>query len=88
MVAGVETMALDSKQFARTPSAGIVATTPIGRIEPPPIHLGELIDFVAPEFRSRYQQNCPPWPPDVFAVTATLLRRTGGYVRTVELLRP
>ena len=25
--------------------------------------------------------SCPAWPPDVFAVAATLMRRTGSYVR-------
>lgn len=31
---------------------------------------------------------CPSWPPDVFAIAASLLRRTGGYVDIVERWRP
>ncbi|MCB9781275.1 MAG: hypothetical protein H6742_22095 [Alphaproteobacteria bacterium] len=29
---------------------------------------------------------CPSWPPDVFALAAAVLHRTGAYVRVVELL--
>ena len=29
-------------------------------------------------------ESCPPWPPDVFAVTATVLQQTGGYVRVAQ----
>lgn len=38
----------------------------------------ELIEFVMPGARAH---RCPPWPPDVFAVAATVMKRTGAYVQ-------
>ncbi len=30
--------------------------------------------------------SCPPWPPDVFALTASALKRCGAYLRLLDLL--
>jgi len=41
----------------------------------------ELMQFVLP--RLAHEPTCPPWPPDAFAVVATVMRRTGAYVHCV-----
>lgn len=43
-----------------------------------PVTLGELIDHVAPNGLSL------EWPPDVFAVVASVLRRWGGYTSVID----
>jgi hypothetical protein len=43
---------------------------------------GELIEYLSPGALSR--KTCPLWPPDAFAICASLLRRTGAYVRLVD----
>jgi hypothetical protein len=40
--------------------------------------LAELIEFILP---GALTGPCPTWTPDAFAVAATLMRRTGAYVR-------
>lgn len=42
----------------------------------------ELLTFVYPSLSSS-AGSCPPWPPDAFAIVATLMRRNGAYVRAV-----
>jgi hypothetical protein len=44
--------------------------------------VGEFIEFLGPGLLG--QESCPPWPPDAFAVCASLLRRTGTYVRMLD----
>ena len=43
--------------------------------------VGEYLDYLGPGLTAG---PCPPWPPDVFALTASVLRRTGAYVRAQE----
>ena len=45
--------------------------------------LGEFLQYLGPGLLER--EHCPPWPPDVFALTASVLRRTGAYVRVLDL---
>ena len=40
----------------------------------------ELIEFVLPGARA---DQCPAWPPDVFAVAATVMKRNGAYVQCI-----
>jgi hypothetical protein len=40
----------------------------------------ELMEFVLPTVNL---DRCPDWPPDLFAIVATVLRRNGAYVRCV-----
>src|SRR3954454_17474897 len=49
----------------------------------PAAQLGELLEYLGPGLLKR--ERCPPWPPDVFALTASVLRRTGAYVRVLNL---
>lgn len=49
----------------------------------PAAQLGELFEYLGPGLLER--EHCPPWPPDVFALTASVLRRTGAYVRVLDL---
>jgi len=42
--------------------------------------LQEFISFVLPGARA---DACPAWPPDVFAVAATVMKRNGAYVQCV-----
>ncbi|PYQ60388.1 MAG: hypothetical protein DMF53_17090 [Acidobacteria bacterium] len=49
----------------------------------PAAQLGELLEYLGPGLLGR--KHCPPWPPDVFALTASVLRRTGAYVRVLDL---
>lgn len=42
----------------------------------------ELMAFVLPRIVA--DKTCPSWPPDVFAVVSTVLRRTGTYVQCVN----
>ena len=48
----------------------------------PASSVGEFIEFLGPGLIDR--RSCPPWPPDAFAVCASLLRRTGAYVRMLD----
>ena len=50
-----------------------------------PLDVGTLI---ASLLGRRTVGTCPPWPPDVFAVAASLMRRTSAYVEIVERWRP
>jgi hypothetical protein len=45
--------------------------------------VGELIEYLAPGLLAG---SCPGWPPDVFALSATVLRRSGAYVRILDLV--
>lgn len=45
--------------------------------------VAELIRFIYPECNA-VETPCPVWPPDVFAIVATVMRRNGTYVRCVE----
>jgi hypothetical protein len=45
--------------------------------------IADLLEFIWPRYRET--PRVPWWPPDVFAVSATILRRTGGYVRVLQL---
>jgi hypothetical protein len=42
----------------------------------------ELMHYVLPRLRD--DARCPTWPPDAFAVVATVMRRTGAYVHCVS----
>lgn len=42
----------------------------------------EFLEFVFPP-AAKVDGPCPTWPPDVFAVAATIMRRTGTYVRSI-----
>ena len=48
-----------------------------------PVTIKDFLQFVWPQ--SRGTDAVPWWPPDVYALTAALLRRTGGYVRVLQL---
>jgi hypothetical protein len=45
--------------------------------------VGELIEYLGPGLLA---DSCPGWPPDVFALSATVLRRSGAYVRILDLV--
>jgi len=49
----------------------------------PAARLDELLEYLGPGLLAREQ--CPPWPPDVFALAASVLRRSGAYVRVLDL---
>lgn len=49
-----------------------------------PGSIRELMEFIYPGLSS-LEGKCPPWPPDVFAVVATIMRRSGAYVRCIAL---
>jgi hypothetical protein len=42
----------------------------------------EFVEFLLPKVKSA-GLGCPAWPPDVFAVAASVLRRNGAYVHSV-----
>ena len=42
----------------------------------------EFVEFLLPGVSTR-RRGCPAWPPDVFAVAASVLRRNGAYVHSV-----
>jgi len=46
--------------------------------------VGDLLEYLGPGLLTG--RKCPCWPPDVFALTATVLRRSGAYVRVLDLL--
>ncbi len=48
-----------------------------------PLTVGDYVAFLAPGLLG---SAMPAWPPDVFAVAASLLKRTGAYTRAAELL--
>lgn len=70
-----------------SPSPIPLAKTRMTETPPPPrqVTLGELVNFICPGICTR--KTVPWWPPDIYAITATILRRTGGYVRVLELPR-
>ncbi len=43
--------------------------------------IGQLIDAVLP---GALTAGCPAWPPDVFAIAASIMRRTGAYVHCLS----
>jgi predicted amidohydrolase len=45
-----------------------------------PVTIGELIRSVLGEAPGRRPMQVPAWPPDAFAVAATVLKRTGTYL--------
>lgn len=48
--------------------------------EPTELTIGEVVRFLAPNcWKSEAEIECPSWPPDVFAIVATLLDRSAGY---------
>ncbi len=49
------------------------------------VSIGAYLDFLAPRLRGPAP---PSWPPDVFAVAASLFKRTGAYTRVAELRWP
>jgi hypothetical protein len=48
----------------------------------PPGTVAELIEFICAPLRI-LEDKCPTWPPDVFGIAATIMRRNGAYVRCV-----
>src|SRR5262245_14547624 len=48
------------------------------------LNVGDLLGFLLPDHD---YTRCPVWPPDVFACAAVIMRRSGAYVRAVELSR-
>jgi hypothetical protein len=67
----VDTAAADTAATARGPAP-----------KPPAGSVGELIEFTwAPK---GIADPCPTWPPDVFAIAATVMRRNGAYVHCVK----
>lgn len=44
--------------------------------------VGQYLDWLAPELRK--SRTTPPWPPDVFALAASLLQRSGAYTAIVQ----
>ena len=48
---------------------------------PQPVILGELIASIMGTDCDGTKSQAPAWPPDVFAVAATVLKRTGSYLR-------
>lgn len=53
-----------------------------GAARPPEGSIGELLDFLLPGALSR---GCPPWPPDVFALAASVLQRSSAYARVLPV---
>src|ERR1700722_3438133 len=53
--------------------------------------IAEFMEFVYPGI-ANLQGKCPPWPADVFALVASVMRRNGGYVHcighTLEVGKP
>lgn len=47
--------------------------------------VGEFLEYHYADVRSSGKE-CPRWPPDLFALTASLLHETGAYIRLVEIL--
>ena len=45
--------------------------------------LGEFLEYLGPGLLAN--KTCPSWPPDVFALSASVLRRSGAYVRVLDL---
>ncbi|HSS76174.1 MAG TPA: hypothetical protein VLV54_05455, partial [Thermoanaerobaculia bacterium] len=52
--------------------------------DPATASLGNLLEFIGPGLLA--EKKCPCWPPDVFALTASALQRSGAYVRVLDLL--
>jgi hypothetical protein len=44
--------------------------------------VGQYLHWLAPDLR--LSRSAPPWPPDVFALAASLLHRTGAYTAIVQ----
>ncbi len=51
------------------------------------VSIGEIVRFCLPDIES-YELEPPRWPPDVFAVVATILKRSGAYVEVVNKWLP
>src|SRR4029453_14064789 len=51
--------------------------------ERPQARVGEFLEYLSPGLLNN--GRCPPWPPDVFALAASVLRRSGAYVRVLDL---
>lgn len=51
-----------------------------------PTTVGEVLEYLVPALGG--SKDCPKWPPDVFAITATVLARSGAYVRVVTTWPP
>src|SRR4051794_28574370 len=51
-----------------------------------PVTIHEFLTFLAPEFWAEQVrgETRPPWPPDVFALVASLLQRSGAHPRVVH----
>jgi hypothetical protein len=49
-----------------------------------PGSIREFIDFIYPDLPA-LEGKCPPWPPDVFAIVASLMRRNGAYVHCITV---
>lgn len=45
---------------------------------------GQTIDSLANSLGKAWQDAVPPWPPDVFAMSGTVLARTGAYVKVLR----
>jgi hypothetical protein len=55
---------------------------------PKPVTIGELVRSVLDEASGGGPVPVPSWPPDVFAVVATVLKRTGTYLALAGLPKP
>src|ERR1700682_6685702 len=44
--------------------------------------VGQFMKHIAPELFAR--RSTPRWPPDMFAIAAALLQRSGAYVQVFE----
>jgi hypothetical protein len=44
--------------------------------------LGQLFDYLAP--KSQWKNRVPAWPPDAFALAASALHTSGGYLKVVQ----
>jgi len=47
-----------------------------GQDGPRPATIGEFLEYLSPGW---HETGVPPWPPDVFALAAMLLQKSGAY---------
>lgn len=56
--------------------------------EPEDLSLNEFLGVLAPAVWNRRRKPAPSWPPDAFAIAATLLKQSGAYQRLVHAWPP
>jgi hypothetical protein len=49
-----------------------------------PLTIADYLSQILPRVLSKDTSKMPIWPADVFAISASLLQRTGGYVRAMD----